>query len=264
MNKSTSLITITQSQIGGDTVQAVSARDLHAYLESTKDFTNWMKTQVQRGKFSEGKDFEVYALQGENPLGGRPRKEYLISTSMAEHIGMMSGTEKGHEVRNYFQKMRDVAKGVVSQFLVPKTFAEALRMYADEVEHSQALSCKVEAQAEDIQVLEPKAAFCDAVSRSEDTHEVREAAKMLNIGPNNLWLWLVENKFLYKVFNGYLPYECHKNTGLFTVYLNHFTDLHGVDRTRNKIMVTGKGLIAIQKKMQVTTLIRPQHTGESA
>ena len=115
MTQSTSLITITQSLIGGESVQAVSARDVHSFLEVNKAFTDWMPTQIKRGKFQEGVDFEVLHLQGTNPLGGRPRKDYLLTQRMAEHIGMMSGTEKGKQIRDWFQVQRDVAQGVAVQ-----------------------------------------------------------------------------------------------------------------------------------------------------
>jgi len=42
------LISITDKVIGNKTVNAVNARDLHAFLEVGKDFSNWIKAQGER------------------------------------------------------------------------------------------------------------------------------------------------------------------------------------------------------------------------
>lgn len=39
--------------------RAVNARDLHAFLQVGKDFSNWIKGRVDKYDFVEGKDFEV-------------------------------------------------------------------------------------------------------------------------------------------------------------------------------------------------------------
>ena len=47
--------------------QAVNARDLHIFLEVGRDFTNWMKDQIERCDLVENQDYEVFAEKGENP-----------------------------------------------------------------------------------------------------------------------------------------------------------------------------------------------------
>jgi len=47
----------------------VAARELHAYLGSKKDFTNWMKYRIQQYGLVENIDFvKVYAKIGVNPV----------------------------------------------------------------------------------------------------------------------------------------------------------------------------------------------------
>ena len=53
------LIRIENQKIGGGFVQTVNARELHAFLEVKKDFSNWIKKQIERARLVEGRDFIV-------------------------------------------------------------------------------------------------------------------------------------------------------------------------------------------------------------
>jgi len=92
------------ANIGGETV---NARDLHAGLESKADYSTWFKTQAERARLKEGKDFVVvesllHKDVEQTKRGGSNRKDYFLTIEAAKHIAMMSGTEKGYEVRDYF------------------------------------------------------------------------------------------------------------------------------------------------------------------
>lgn len=116
-----STIDIVPAQIAGETVQTVSARDLHASLEVGKDFTNWIKNRIRQYGFAQGEDFEVvvqetprsgelegvFAQMGENPpaghrAGGRPATEYFITLDMAKELAMVERNERGRQIRRYF------------------------------------------------------------------------------------------------------------------------------------------------------------------
>ena len=53
------LIRIDQQEIGGSNIQTVNARDLHAFLGVGKDFSNWIKKQIERARLVEGRDYIV-------------------------------------------------------------------------------------------------------------------------------------------------------------------------------------------------------------
>lgn len=82
--------------------QAVSARELHAYLESKQEFSNWIKARIQKYGFVENQDFEVFHSFMENPNGGRPLTEYALTIDCAKELSMVEGNEKGKEARRYF------------------------------------------------------------------------------------------------------------------------------------------------------------------
>lgn len=116
------IISIKPTSIGGQAVNTVNGRDLHVFLDVGKDFSTWIKVQIERGRLVEGRDFVkltqkgelspgVFPQKGENPQSGRPAIEYHLALDAAKHIAMMSGTEKGFEVRDYFIECERAALG---------------------------------------------------------------------------------------------------------------------------------------------------------
>jgi phage anti-repressor protein len=57
-------IAISQAAIGGLNQPTVNARDLHAALEISKKFADWIKNQIERAALKEGADFSTYPLKG--------------------------------------------------------------------------------------------------------------------------------------------------------------------------------------------------------
>ncbi len=117
-----------------DGQKAVSARELHFFLESKQDFSTWMKNRIEKYGLIEKVDFEVFHNFMENPKGGRPLTEYALTVDTAKELSMVEGNDKGKQARKYFIKMEEIArKGAltVPDFSNP---AEAARAWADEYE----------------------------------------------------------------------------------------------------------------------------------
>jgi phage anti-repressor protein len=98
------LLKVSQNRIGDDKVNSVSARELHKALDVKKDFSDWIKVQIKRAGLEENIDYIVIPLKrGVGNAGGhKVVDEYFLTIESAKHIAMMSGTQKGKEVRNYF------------------------------------------------------------------------------------------------------------------------------------------------------------------
>lgn len=122
------LINIEQKQIGTTHVQTVDARELHAFLDVRRDFTNWIKQRIVKYGFVENQDYVcVYGLSLspnlanqssiENVLsadqdfdirsnqgrgGDRRSIAYHVSIDMAKELSMVERTPKGKEARLYF------------------------------------------------------------------------------------------------------------------------------------------------------------------
>lgn len=89
--------------------RAVSARELHQFLESSQQFGNWIQNRINEYGFIENQDFEVFNKFIKNPTGGRPLKEYAVSLNMAKELAMVEKTSKGKQARQYFIEMERVA-----------------------------------------------------------------------------------------------------------------------------------------------------------
>jgi anti-repressor protein len=80
----------------------VNARELHEFLEVGKDFTTWIRDRIKQYEFVENQDFIILTNFGENPKGGRPKKEFIFKLYPAKEIAMIENNKKGREVRRYF------------------------------------------------------------------------------------------------------------------------------------------------------------------
>ena len=65
---------------------AVSARELHLFLEVQSKFADWIKNRINEYGFIENQDYMVFAEIGENSNGGRSLKEYALTLDMAKEL----------------------------------------------------------------------------------------------------------------------------------------------------------------------------------
>lgn len=97
------LIKITER--GGRKV--VSARELYDHLGLKKaHFARWSIMNIIDDEFFvKGVDYEALTMM----VNGRHFDDYAISIDMAKHLAMLSRTEKGKELRQYFIEVEKVA-----------------------------------------------------------------------------------------------------------------------------------------------------------
>lgn len=96
------LIPIGAATIGGVTVQTTDARDIYAFLEVGKDFSSWIKVQIVRTRLVENRDYTCSPSRVSSPSGTKHTIGYHLTLDAGKHVAMMSETEKGFEVREYF------------------------------------------------------------------------------------------------------------------------------------------------------------------
>lgn len=122
------IIKISANEIGAQTIQTTSARELHAFLDVGKVFAAWIQERIEQYGFTEGQDFAVFSDSGNNPLGGRPSKEYHITLDMAKELAMVERNAKGKQARQYFIECERQAKSGRTVVLTPlKAAAEAAK-----------------------------------------------------------------------------------------------------------------------------------------
>jgi phage anti-repressor protein len=93
------LIRITTDAQG---VSVVSARELHGFLDVHKDFSSWIKHRIRKYGLVENQDYVVFAHLGENPNGGRPLVDYILTMDSAKELAMVEGNARGKQARQYF------------------------------------------------------------------------------------------------------------------------------------------------------------------
>ena len=53
------LIPLQPQTVNGNAVETVSARELHAFVESKQEFANWIKNRIEKYGFIENYDFLI-------------------------------------------------------------------------------------------------------------------------------------------------------------------------------------------------------------
>lgn len=118
--------------------RAVNARDLHAFLGSKQQFSDWIKNRIEKCDFVENQDYQVFHNFMNNPSGGRPQKEYALSIDMAKELSMVEGNEKGKQARKYFIACENKLKEVTRKVL-PENYLDALKALVANEEEKQTL-----------------------------------------------------------------------------------------------------------------------------
>ena len=96
------LIKLQPQTINGNPVETVSARELHAFLQSKQDFSTWIKNRIEKYGFVENQDFIKLHKKMELSKTGQMGIEYYITLDMAKELSMVERNEKGREARKYF------------------------------------------------------------------------------------------------------------------------------------------------------------------
>ena len=209
----------------------VSARQLHKTLEVKTRFSQWVEQNFKG--FEENYDFaSVVTTTVVNNGAMRELQDYALSLDTAKHLAMMSKTDKGKEVRQYFIQ-------VEKDFNSPeKIMARALLM-ADKKVH------RLEAQ---IEADRPKVLFADAVSASKSSCLIGELAKILkqngiDIGQNKLFQWLRSNGYLIsrRGESWNQPTQKSMQLGLFELKKTNINHADGHTTVNTTTKVTGKG-----------------------
>lgn len=214
---------------------AVSARDLHDFLEVKTAYKDWFPRMCEYG-FTEGEDFnplKIERVQNEGErMVARTVDDAVLTIDMAKELCMIQRNEKGKQARQYFLQIE-------KDWNSPeKVMARALQIAGDKLNR---LENKVEADA-------PKVLFADAVSASKTSILVGELAKLMkqngvDIGQHRLFRWMRENGYLIRRngtdFN--MPTQKSMDLGLFTVKETAITHSDGTVTVSKTTKVTGKG-----------------------
>ena len=237
----TPLVPVLLRQVGASEVQTVDARELHAFLALTEQFSAWIARHLR--SFTEGDDF--YRWTNESS-GGRPAVEYALTLDVAKHLAMLTQSRRGREVREYFiacEREALAPKPATSDSLAelladPRKMLAAISGYAEKV---LALEATVDAQR-------PAVEFAARVTDAANDQSLAEVAKILGTGRQRLIDDLLTRRILYRVGRAIVPHQEHIDAGRFVVRETVY-EARGEKRIHAVTRVTGKGLLYLQKRL---------------
>lgn len=79
-------------------IETVNARELYDFLESKRQFANWIKSKIEKYNFIENQDFTLNKIV----IGKTTQIDYYLSIEMAKELSMVENNEKGKQARQYF------------------------------------------------------------------------------------------------------------------------------------------------------------------
>jgi len=223
---------------------AVSARELHDFLEVKTAYKDWFPRMCEYG-FSEGEDFCSFLSES---TGGRPAQDAALSIDMAKEICMLQRTERGKQARQYFIQLE-------KDWNSPeKVMARALKIANRKIEELEAGRQALEAQVE---ADRPKVIFANGVEASKDSILVGELAKLLkqngvDIGQNRLFERLRQDGYLIRrAGSDYnMPTQYSMNLGLFEIKETTINHADGRIAVKKTPRVTGKGQVYFINKFK--------------
>ena len=181
---------------------AVSARELHEFLEVKTAYKDWFPRMCEYG-FTEGEDFCSCLSES---TGGRPAQDAQLTIDMAKEICMLQRNEKGKQARQYFIKLE-------KDWNSPeKVMARALHIADEKIKLLSAQNSVLTVQNT---IMQPKAAYFDELVSRNLLTSFRETAKQLEIKEKEFIRFLVDKKYIYRDKKGKLMPYAEKNNGLF-------------------------------------------------
>lgn len=171
-----------------------------------------------------------------HPQNGQSYPEFLLS--QRDTLVLVSGYNAQLRAK-IIDRWQELEGRVVAQVQIPQTFAEALRLAADQAEQNFQLQQVIEKQAPKVAAIQRLAAACGAIC-------ITDAAKQLQVAPSKLFDWLEQNRWIFrrKGSKRWIAYQPRITSGLMK---HKVTALKpdpetGIERAAFDPLVTSKGL----------------------
>lgn len=130
---------------------------------------------------------------------------------------------------------------------LPKSFADALRLAADQQE-------QIEQQAQQLAIAAPKAEFVDRYVEASGLKGFRQVAKLLGIKENLFRAFLCDQLVMYRLGGEWVPYANHIDAGRFEVKTGASEGGHAF----NQAKFTPKGIEYVARLLRDSKKIEPE------
>ena len=177
--------------------RAVNARELHQFLESKQDFSNWIKNRIEKYDFVENQDYCSFNKIIEREIGATSRIEYVLSVDMAKELSMVENNEKGRLARKYFIECEKIAReGMLASYQIEDPIKRAER-WIEEQKVRKALEAKN-------QEMQPKAQYFDELVERSLLTGFRDTAKEIGLKQGEFINLLIDKGYIYRTPKGEL------------------------------------------------------------
>ncbi|WP_237585440.1 phage antirepressor KilAC domain-containing protein [Alkalibacterium sp. MB6] len=223
---------VTHQGDNGDVL--VNGRELHEFLEVKTRYNDWFERMIGYG-FEENQDYVAITQKRVTAQGNTTvYVDHHLKLDMAKEISMIQRTDKGKQARQYFLEIE-------RRWNSPEMIMKRALEFAD---------MRVKQLETEVQSLQPKALFADAVATSHTSILVGDLAKLLrqngiDIGQNRLFDWLRDNGFLIsrKGESRNMPTQRSMELGIFEIKERTHNNPDGSIRITKTPKVTGKGQV---------------------
>lgn len=168
----------------------------------------------------------------EGATGGRPSRVFMLPKR--ETLILVSGYSLAMRARiiDRWQELESVGAPAL-----PKTFAQALRLAAEQQEQIEAQQLKIESDR-------PKVEYADALLNADGTTLVRDVAKTLGVGPIKLHKALKEKGV---ILGNNAPAAEYVQKGYFVESIHTYETTTAGSRIAHAARVTGRGIEFIRR-----------------
>lgn len=179
-----------------------------------------------------------------NPQNGQTYPCYRFPKREACLMAMSYSYELQARV---FDRMTELEErqAALTAFSLPKTYSEAMRLAADEIEKREALQAQ-------LAVVAPKVAVHDRIADAEGSISIREASNTLRVPERKFVQWLQQRDWCYRRagHKSLLAYAEKVKAGYLYLKQTPITDVHtGQERLSEQVRVTPLGLTVLAKKL---------------
>ena len=233
----------------------VSARELHKALGVSHRFNDWMNTNKKL--FIENEDYTtvpvLVEVQNNGGIQTRKLNDYLLKIETAKHFCMMSRTEKGKEIRQYFI---DVEKAYNSpEQIMSRALKLADKTIAKLTGENQKLIEEVNVKNQVIGELKPKADYTDKILQNKGLVTITQIAKDYGMTGQEMNRKLHELGIQFKQSDQWLLYRKYQGLGYTHSETVDITRADGRPDIKMNTKWTQKGRLFLYNKLKEIGII---------
>lgn len=162
--------------LGIDENGMTTAKKLYDFLElDSRNYSRWCRTNITENEFAtENEDYEVFFINDENPLGGRPTQDYKLTAHFAKKLSQKGNGAKAEEAREYFTTVEERVKQKAIDYsqLSPELqmFQKIFNSVAEQQLEQKRLAKEVE------EVKQTQNTIVDTFQKPDDTEDFQKWA----------------------------------------------------------------------------------------